>query len=174
MIKYKWFITVILFIHSSLPRYCSRNGNGSGRESSEGPSGASPFFEVTRIPAEDIAAQLTLIDQELFCKIDLEELTSCGWIKKNKRETAPNVVNYTRRFNHVSYWVIEEILGDESPKGRATIVSYFIRVCKRLQDLNNLHSLFAILSALRSASIYRYVDSLVNTFNYTRFILSFF
>lgn len=60
------------------------------------------IIEVTRIPAEDVAAQLTLIDAELFKNVDLEELYSCGWIKKNKQQIAPNVVAYTRRFNHVS------------------------------------------------------------------------
>jgi len=58
-------------------------------------------FEVTRIPPEEVAAQFTLIDHELFVKIDIEELICCGWIKKEKNIVAPNVVAYTRRFNHV-------------------------------------------------------------------------
>jgi len=58
-------------------------------------------------------------------------------------------------FLQVSYWVIEEILNQDACKVRAEIISYFTRVCKRLFELNNLHSLFAIISALRSASIYR-------------------
>lgn len=115
----------------------------------------SQVFEVMRVPPEDVAAQFTLIDHELFVKIDLEELISCGWIKKEKNQVAPNVVAYTRRFNHVSYWIIEEILNHDSSKSRAEVISYFVRVCKRLYDLNNLHSLFAVISALRSASIYR-------------------
>lgn len=57
--------------------------------------------EVIRIPYDDVAAQFTLIDFELFKKIELEELTGSGWIKKNKNDLAPNVVNYTKRFNHV-------------------------------------------------------------------------
>jgi len=56
---------------------------------------------VIRIPAEDVASQFTLIDYDLFKKIDLDELTGCGWIKKNKNQISPNVVAYTRRFNHV-------------------------------------------------------------------------
>ena len=59
------------------------------------------LIQVTRLPPDEVAAQLTLIDFEIFTKIDLEELISCGWIKKNKQQISPNVVAYTRRFNHV-------------------------------------------------------------------------
>lgn len=57
--------------------------------------------DVIRIPCEDVASQFTLIDFDLFKKVELEELTSCGWIKKNKNDVAPNIVAFTRRFNHV-------------------------------------------------------------------------
>ncbi|KAL1117469.1 hypothetical protein AAG570_004794, partial [Ranatra chinensis] len=34
-------------------------------------------------------------------------------------------------------------------------IAHFIRICKKLYDFNNFHSLFAVVSALRSASVYR-------------------
>ena len=42
--------------------------------------------------------QLTLLDLPVFCAIQPEELSSCKWNKKNKREIAPNIVAFISRF----------------------------------------------------------------------------
>lgn len=105
--------------------------------------------------AESVAAQLTLLVVPIFQNIQPEELTSCGWCKSNKLEVAPNVVAMTRHFNHVSFWTVQEILNEPNVRPRAEVVSHFIRIAKKLHELNNLHTLMAVVSALRSAPIYR-------------------
>uniref|UniRef100_A0A8C6T954 Ral GEF with PH domain and SH3 binding motif 2 n=1 Tax=Neogobius melanostomus TaxID=47308 RepID=A0A8C6T954_9GOBI len=83
------------------------------------------------------------------------ELSSCGWNKKEKHSSAPNVVAFTRRFNQVSFWVVREILHAQTLKIRAEVLSLYIRTAKKLCDMNNLHAVMAVVSALQSAPIFR-------------------
>lgn len=110
---------------------------------------------VVRLVVDDLASQITLLDLDVFKRIPTEELSSCEWTKKDKAIKCPNICAFTRRFNNISFWVVQEILNGITPKDRAEIVSHFIKVAKKLHELNNLHSLFAIVSAMRSASVYR-------------------
>lgn len=107
--------------------------------------------------AESLAKEITFVDAQIFKRIQIDELQSCGgWTKKDIKETlCPNIVAFTRRFNNITFWVIQEILNGVTPKQRADLICHFLRVAKKLYELNNLHSLFAIVAAMKSASVFR-------------------
>ncbi|XP_072295361.1 ras-specific guanine nucleotide-releasing factor RalGPS2 isoform X3 [Eucyclogobius newberryi] len=112
-------------------------------------------FDVLKVTPEEYAGQITLMDAPVFKAIQPEELSSCGWNKKEKHSSAPNVVAFTRRFNQTSFWVVREILHAQTLKIRAEVLSVYIRTAKKLCDMNNLHAVMAVVSALQSAPIFR-------------------
>src|SRR5689334_19262599 len=60
----------------------------------------------------------------------LQELTSGAWSKKEKYEKAPNIVEFTRRFNSLGHLTRSEILNGQTPERRAQLISFFIKQAK--------------------------------------------
>ncbi|XP_039939204.1 ras-specific guanine nucleotide-releasing factor RalGPS1 isoform X4 [Hirundo rustica] len=115
-----------VMVTSATPEGSSSSDSLEGRSSDyANKSYDAVVFDVLKVTPEEFASQITLMDMPVFKAIQPEELASCGWNKKEKHTLAPNIVAFTRRFN------------------------------QKLLELNNLHSLMSVVSALQSAPIFR-------------------
>ncbi|XP_052671944.1 ras-specific guanine nucleotide-releasing factor RalGPS1 isoform X3 [Harpia harpyja] len=115
-----------VMVTSATPEGSSSSDSLEGRSSDyANKSYDAVVFDVLKVTPEEFASQITLMDMPVFKAIQPEELASCGWNKKEKHILAPNIVAFTRRFN------------------------------QKLLELNNLHSLMSVVSALQSAPIFR-------------------
>lgn len=52
--------------------------------------------------SEHIAEQMTLLDAELFMKIEIPEVLI--WAQEQNEERSPNLTRFTEHFNKMSYW----------------------------------------------------------------------
>uniref|UniRef100_A0A1B6CP57 CRK SH3-binding GNRP n=1 Tax=Clastoptera arizonana TaxID=38151 RepID=A0A1B6CP57_9HEMI len=103
--------------------------------------------------SEHIAEQMTLLDSELFMKIEIPEVLI--WAQEQNEERSPNLTRFTEHFNKMSYWARSRILEQPDAKDRERYVIKFIKIMKHLRKINNFNSYLALLSALDSAPIRR-------------------
>uniref|UniRef100_A0A914C1R6 Uncharacterized protein n=1 Tax=Acrobeloides nanus TaxID=290746 RepID=A0A914C1R6_9BILA len=100
-----------------------------------------------------IAKQITLLDSELFYKIEPAEML--WWAKEQDSQKSPNVVSFTEHFNRLSYWARSQVILPAEQREREKYLLKFIKIMKQLRKMGNLNSYLAILSALESAPIRR-------------------
>lgn len=76
-------------------------------------------------------------------------------MSREKLVKAPNIVQFTRRFNQTTFWCQKEILNCKRIETRGKMITIFIKIAKRLNELHSFNSLMAIIVALKGAPIYR-------------------
>ena len=50
----------------------------------------------------DLAEQMTLLDSQLFIRLDSAELIL--WVQEQNEDKSPNLTKFTEHFNNMSYW----------------------------------------------------------------------
>ncbi|CRK99983.1 CLUMA_CG013275, isoform B [Clunio marinus] len=105
------------------------------------------------LKSTDIAEQMTILDAELFHKIEIPEVLI--WAQEQCEERSPNLTLFTAHFNKLSYWTRTQILKQQDARDREKHVMKFIKIMKHLRKINNFNSYLALLSALDSAPIRR-------------------
>jgi len=90
--------------------------------------------------ALDIAEQITLIDLEIFQKIEFTELLGQKWNKSSFQLLARNTVQLIGRINQIGFWVATTILLQDKLSERIEALKHFINVAQSLFSLHNFHA----------------------------------
>lgn len=96
---------------------------------------------------------MTLIDSELFLKIELSEVLL--WSTKQSEELSPHLTQFTEHFNNISYWTRSRILEQDNQRDREKYMEKFLKIMKHLRKMNNFNSYLSILSGLDSGPVNR-------------------
>jgi son of sevenless-like protein len=109
---------------------------------------------LDRDPAE-IAGQITLKDFEVLKKIPAREFLDQGWMKKNKKELVPKIMDMIDMYNRVSSWAQAFVMSFDDESKRLQAMRKVIYIAKALRELNNFSSLAAIYYGIVATPIHR-------------------
>ena len=119
------------------------------------PSKHTLYFDILQWSEIEIARQLSLISNFLFCKIRISELFLSRWTKGEKFTNSPHIMKCIDRFNKLSLWITEEVLSYDRSSLRALVLEKFILVANECLKMNNFNDCFLIITALNSFMIKR-------------------
>jgi hypothetical protein len=104
----------------------------------------------------ELARQLTLIEFQYYLSIKPGEFLNQAWMKADKDIRAPNICTMIRWSNHVTKWVISEIVTvKDSLKSRAAVMERIVMLAMHLEKMNNFNGVKEVLAGLLSSSVHR-------------------
>ncbi|KAG5897141.1 hypothetical protein JTB14_025094 [Gonioctena quinquepunctata] len=101
----------------------------------------------------NLAEQLTMIDRDLFLKIQPSELEILLW--QQTSVNAPNISAILAFSQRISCLLTSEVLKNNTEKSRARLVARFINVANKCHRIANFQSCRTVLCGLQSPAIYR-------------------
>ncbi|KAI5369584.1 Putative ras-like guanine nucleotide exchange factor, small GTPase [Septoria linicola] len=109
-------------------------------------------------PDELIARELTRIDWIMFSSIRPRDLVRHVSLSKEQKQSCRNLAHVERmveHFNQIACWVANYVLLRDKPKHRVLMLEKFMRVARKLRELNNYNSLGAVIAGVKSTSVHR-------------------
>lgn len=109
-------------------------------------------ISITDFNTIELARQFTIMESNLFCAIQPEEILESG---QEGSKPPLNVRAVTGLSTVITGWVAECILNEVDIKKRTMLVKFFIKLADRCMTLNNFATSRSILAALDSSTISR-------------------
>ncbi len=110
-------------------------------------------------PDHLIARELTRMDWILISSIRPRDLVRhvSSSTEKARYKNLVNVNRVVEHFNHIAAWVSNFVLFRDKPKHRALMLEKFMKVARKLRELNNYNGLGAIIAGIKSSAVGRLV-----------------
>ncbi|TIA84943.1 hypothetical protein E3P99_04108 [Wallemia hederae] len=116
--------------------------------------------DLTPVSAVEMAHELTRIEWKLFLAISDRDLLRHALLSgKDRDEDSIDV--QIRHFNYLTQWVVNLVLSQTKPKTRLRVVEYMVNVAEELRNINNYHTMHAVLSAFDVHALFRLISSRV-------------
>ncbi|KAJ7695692.1 ras guanine nucleotide exchange factor domain-containing protein [Mycena rosella] len=100
----------------------------------------------------ELARQLTIMECNLYCAIQPEEVLETG---QEGAKSPTNVRAVSSLSTAITGWVAESILSESDTKKRTLLIKFFIKVADRCTSLSNYSTPRSMLAALDSSTISR-------------------
>ncbi|KAL0488484.1 RasGEF [Acrasis kona] len=112
-------------------------------------------LKMENIHPLEFARQLTLMEFEMFAKVNGEELLGLGWTKDSKEWTSPNITKIISWTNTMTNWITTCILKEVKIKDRQKMFKFFLDVAEACYEFKNFNTLFEIMMAMIAHPVYR-------------------
>ncbi|KAF8229694.1 ras GEF [Tricholoma matsutake] len=109
-------------------------------------------ISVTDFDALELARQLTIMECNLYCAIQPEEILETG---QECAKPPVNIRAVSSLSTVITGWVAESILNEPDIKKRTLLIKFFIKVADRCTSLHNYSTPRSMLAALDSSTISR-------------------
>ena len=114
--------------------------------------------QLMEFPDDVVAKELTRMDWIMFSSIRSRDLVRQVSVTPEEKSKWKNLVHVNRmidHFNHLAFWVTNYILLRDKPKHRALMLEKFMRIARKLREMNNYNALGAVIAGVKSTSVHR-------------------
>ncbi|ORY01558.1 ras GEF [Basidiobolus meristosporus CBS 931.73] len=115
---------------------------------------AQQYIPLVDIEPTEVARQLTIMENELFCSIRPHELIGQEFSKKEE-SLSFNVRQMSKMSTKITEWVVYSIIKEDNIRLRLDLLRYFIRLAEKCYSLNNFQTLLAIMCGLNLSTVSR-------------------